>query len=100
MADKDIISLLNQKIDNSINHLIAQNDKVAEKLEKISTTLAEQHLTLQIHIKRTNMLEDQIAPISALFQNWNFGWKLGVKILGLAVAVATLAEAVHTLWRR
>lgn len=38
-------------------------DKVQEKIASIDSTLAAQHESLKIHIKRTNLLEQKITPI-------------------------------------
>ena len=38
-------------------------DKIQKKMASIDSTLAAQHESLKIHIKRTNLLEQKIEPI-------------------------------------
>jgi len=38
-------------------------DKISDRVSSIDKTLAEQHLSLKEHIKRTNLLEAEVRPI-------------------------------------
>ncbi len=38
-------------------------DKVYDKLSSIDATLAAQHVTLEEHVRRTNLLESKVEPI-------------------------------------
>jgi hypothetical protein len=40
-------------------------DKVFEKIASIDVTLAKQHVSIDEHIRRTNILENDIRPIKA-----------------------------------
>ena len=38
-------------------------DKVSDEIGNINITLAKQHITLEEHVRRTEILEDEIRPI-------------------------------------
>ncbi len=38
-------------------------DRVVERIGSIDSTLAAQHVSLSEHIRRTNILEDKLAPV-------------------------------------
>lgn len=40
-----------------------KTDQILDRLGKIDVTLAEQHITLKDHIRRTELLESEIKPI-------------------------------------
>jgi hypothetical protein len=42
---------------------MGKQDKILDKLSVIDTTLAAQHETLKEHIRRTELLESDVAPI-------------------------------------
>ena len=62
-------------------------DKIAEDISEIKTTLAEQHVVLKEHIRRTEILESEVRPIKAPV----------AKVEGIVKAiilVATVAAAI------
>lgn len=49
--------------DSKLDKLDIKIDKIQEKLSSIDVTLAAQHESLKIHIKRTDLLEKKLAPV-------------------------------------
>lgn len=39
-------------------------DKMAQDLSSIDVTLAKQHVVLEIHVNRTNLLEKQVSAVA------------------------------------
>jgi hypothetical protein len=64
-------------------------DKIFDRLGSIDTTLVEQHAVLKEHIRRTNLLEEEIKPIKAHVARVEGVVKF---ILALAAILATIAE--------
>jgi hypothetical protein len=65
-------------------------DRIDERMNSVDVTLAKQSEILDIHVKRTNMLEDSIKPIQrrvAMIDG-------AVKLLGLLGIVAAIVEAI------
>lgn len=52
MSDSERLSRIENKIDKIVDHI-----------SSIDVTLAAQHMSLEEHIKRTNLLEEQIEPL-------------------------------------
>lgn len=68
-------------------------DKVSDKLGSIDSTLAAQHVSLEMHIKRTDLLEAQIEPIKkhvAMIQG-------ALKLIGLVSVAAGVVEGIVAL---
>ena len=63
-------------------------DAINEHLGRIDVTLAKQHDQLEYHIKRTNLLEEQVRPIS---EHVTF-MKVLAKWLGVAALFAAIAK--------
>lgn len=51
------------EIDDRIIRIENKIDKVVEHLGSIDSTLAAQHESLKIHIKRSDLLEAQVEPL-------------------------------------
>jgi len=66
-------------------------DKIFDKLGSIDVTLAEQHVTLKEHIRRTEILENQIEPIKKHVNMVNGA----LKLIGLLGVVAAIIESIH-----
>ena len=70
-------------------------DTISEKINDINLTLAKQHLSLVEHIKRTDILEERVAPlaeqhIKSLGRLEILGW-----IGGLLASAAAIAEIIR-----
>jgi hypothetical protein len=68
-------------------------ERIAERLTSMDITLAKQSVLLDEHIKRTNLLEEQIRPIQKHVAMVNGALKaLGVLalILGIVEAIARI----------
>lgn len=70
-------------------------DLIVDKIGKIDVTLAAQHVTLEEHIRRTEILEKQIVPIT---KNMNMV-QGAVKLIALAGVIATVVEAIHSIFK-
>jgi len=71
-------------------------DKIADKVGEINTTLAEQHTTLKEHIRRTEILEEEMRPIKKHVVIVN----AMMKFLGLIIAGGVLTEVIHLIARK
>lgn len=49
--------------DDRLSRIEDKIDKLADHVGSIDTTLAAQHVVLQEHIRRTNLLEDEVRPL-------------------------------------
>lgn len=67
-------------------------DKIVEHLGRIDVTLMRNTVTLEEHVKRTNILEDRIKPI----EKHVFMLQGALKLIG---GLAILAEAARLLWK-
>lgn len=65
-------------------------DKLDSRLDSIDVTLAAQHEQLKIHIKRSDLLEQQVEPIKAHVAMVSGA----VKFLGLSAALIALGEGI------
>jgi archaellum component FlaC len=73
----------NQRIDDKL-------DKVMEHITSIDVTLAKQHVSLEEHIKRTNMLEDKLEPIEKHVNMVNGAIKFIILLSALAAIYAVI----------
>lgn len=80
MAIKDDI----HKLDNKV-------DKLDERLDKIDTHLAVYNEQLKIHIKRTELLENDVAPIKDHVSKINGALKL-LASSGIILAIIKLIQ--------
>lgn len=68
-------------------------DKVVEKISAIDVTLASQHISLKEHIRRTELLEDDVAPLKkhdAMFMG-------ALKLIGIVALCAGAIESIVIL---
>lgn len=73
-------------MDKQLNRIEEKLDKVADRLTSIDVTLGRQEEQLAYHIKRTDMLEEQLAPVKTHVAMVNGALKL-VGILGVLGAI-------------
>lgn len=78
-------------MDDEIKYIRDKVDKIDERLDNVDKTLAVNTRLLDIHIKRTNILEDQLQGIQSHVE--------GVKLLGkvLSWGVGIVAAIVGLL---
>lgn len=70
------------------NRMESKLDHIVDKIGSIDVTLAAQHVSLKEHIRRTEILEAQVAPIQK-----SVTMAHGVlKLIGLISLVATICE--------
>lgn len=50
-------------MENKLNRIEGKLDKVVEHISSIDSTLAAQHVQLKEHIRRTELLEADVAPL-------------------------------------
>jgi len=75
-------------IEKDLERLEEKLDKIDERLNSIDVTLAQQAVSLDTHIKRTDLLEDKVDRVDT-YMKWQQGaWKL----IGAAVVLASLVQ--------
>ena len=79
----------NKQLDRLETKLMA----IDEHLSRIDLTLAEQHLSLRTHMRRTAALEKEISPISKHIQRVQGA----AALIGLMAAVAGILEFIRLL---
>ena len=81
-------------MDDFNKHKISKDiEQIKKSLTSIDKTLALQHLSLDTHIKRTNLLEQKLDPIERHVEQIR-----GIaKLLGFLVAVAGVVAAFMVL---
>ncbi len=65
-------------------------DKIDQRINNVDVTLAAQHEVLKEHVRRTNLLEEQIKPIEKHVSMVNGA----IKFIGLLGVIAAIIEAV------
>jgi len=80
------MSNINDKISASVDKLDTKLDKIVDRLGSVDVTLAQQHESLKTHIRRTELLEEAVAPIEKHVDMMSGALKL-VGILGLIAGI-------------
>ncbi len=70
-------------------------DKLDSRLGSIDVTLAKQHVSLEDHIRRTDLLEQQIEPIKAHVAMVSGA----LKFIGILAMIAALVESLFKLFK-
>ena len=65
-------------------------DRIDQRINNIDVTLASQHESLKDHIRRTELLEDQIKPIQKKI-NYAEG---ALKLIGFVATIAGIIEVI------
>lgn len=73
--------------DNRLNRIESKIDTVTDKVDTINQILAQQHESLKYHIKRTDLLEQQIAPLRRRDINITFMIQLIIYIAAILGAI-------------
>lgn len=71
-------------------------DKITDKLSSLDITTAQQQVTLNDHIRRTEILEGEVIPLKKHVDMVSGA----LKLIALAGTVAIIAEAVHLIMSR
>lgn len=77
------------------NRLEEKIDKISDKISSIDVTLAKNTVSLEEHIKRTNILEQKLGPVEK-HVNMVDG---ALKLIAVAAMVATIAESIHLIFK-
>lgn len=80
-------------MDDKLERIEGKLDKVVDHIGSIDVTLAAQHVSLKEHIRRTEILEQELAPIKT-HVNMISG---ALKLIGLLAAIGAGAEGVVSL---
>ena len=70
-------------------------DKIDQRINNVDVTLAAQHESLKDHIRRTNLLEEQVKPIEKHVNMVNGA----IKFIGILGIIAAIIEAVVMIMR-
>lgn len=66
--------------------------RMEERLDSIDRTLAAQNVSLEEHIRRTELLENEVKPLSKFYSQWVGVFKF-ISIAGIiATIIATLMK--------
>lgn len=79
--------------DKRLERIEAKLDDVSDHIATIDVTLGQQHISLKEHIRRTNMLEQEIKPLRK-HVNMVEGF---FKVLGILASIAVIAECIRSL---
>lgn len=80
-------------MDDDFDRIHKKLDKIDDRLGSIDVTLAKQAVSLDEHIKRTNLLEKKLEPVERHVMMVN-----GVlKFLGVLAIMATIIEVIARL---
>lgn len=75
---------------DNVKRLEDKLDKIDSRIDNIDITLARQSEILDIHIKRTNLLEEALKPIEKHVAMVNGA----LKLIGLMATIAAIIEAI------
>ena len=65
---------------------VGKLDKINEQLSSINTTLAAQHVTLVEHVRRTELLENKVAPIERHVNYVEGAFKF-IALIGIVIGI-------------
>lgn len=69
-------------------------DRIEERQLAMGVTLAAQHVTLQEHIRRTELLESVVPPLAKEVASIKVGARTVLKVIALVSTLAGIAAAV------
>ena len=79
--------------DSQLSRIEKKIDAIGERLNNIDVTLVKQNLEIEHHIKRTDLLEEQVKPV---VEHVTFV-KVSLRWLGAAALVAGILKAFGAL---
>ncbi len=85
--------------DDNFNRLENKIDKLDNRLDSIDVTLAAQHVSLKEHMRRTQILEDDLEPIKTHVIMVQGGLKL-IGLFALCISFAAAVVEILTYFRR
>jgi hypothetical protein len=68
--------------DKKLDRIETKIDKLDSRLDSVDVTLAKQHESLKDHIRRTELLEQEIKPVAKHVAIMNFLGKVAFVLLG------------------
>lgn len=74
--------------DNRLERIEQKVDKIDETLQTVNIVLAKQHVVLEEHVRRTNLLEQELKPVKLHVDRVEGV----VKFLGLVGVLAAIIE--------
>lgn len=77
-----------------MERLFNKIDKIDDRLNNIDTSLVRQTVSLEEHVRRTNLLESEIKPI----KKHVFLIEATFKLIGLASVVLGIMAAIYEIW--
>lgn len=78
---------------DKLDKISVKIDKIADKLTALDVTTIKQQVILNEHIRRTELLEETVKPLSKHVNIMN----AALKILGIVSTIAVIAEYVHSI---
>lgn len=79
--------------DKRLERIETKLDDTNEHLASIDVTLASQHVSLKHHIRRTELLEKELAPIKRHVDMVNGA----LKLLGILASILAITETIHMM---
>jgi uncharacterized coiled-coil protein SlyX len=80
-------------MDDRFNRLEEKIDKIDDKLAKTNEILAAQHVSLEMHMKRTDLLEQKLEPV----ERHVAAVHTILKFIGLISVFATILDVIGRL---
>ena len=82
-------------MDDRLERIETKLDKVVDQIGEINETTAKQQVSLDYHIKRTDLLEKKLEPVEAHVNLISSLFKIVASIAVLAGIVATILQIVE-----
>lgn len=78
----------------SDQRILDKLDEMDKRIDNIDITLAKQHVSLEEHIKRTNLLEEQLKPVNKHVDMVNGA----LKLLGFIAVLLAAFESIKNIF--
>lgn len=82
-------------MDVKLDRIESKIDKQSERINSIDVTLAEQHISLKEHMRRTSLLEEQLKPIQSHVDMTTAILKIIAVLGGITATVAAGLEILR-----
>jgi hypothetical protein len=82
-------------MEDRLERIETKLDKVVDQISEINSTTAKQQVSLDYHIKRTDLLEKKLEPVEAHVNLISSLFKIVASIAVLAGIVATILQIVE-----
>lgn len=83
--------------DERLKRIEDKVDKIVDQIGYVNVTLAKQHISLELHIKRTNLLEAKLDPIEKHVTMIQGITKFVAQVAAVAAALAAIIAAIVAL---